>query len=353
MKFMYRSTITELSKQCNRQWPAISSAYEETQKQLRLLTDLIEKEMGPTSSESSIVVYGSLARDEYTATSDVDWTLLIDGQSDPKYIKVAQAVSGVLEAQKIRGPGQNGSFGMLSISHNLVNHIGGLNDNNSNITQRILLLVESRSVSDDLVRKRVLRSIISRYCEEETYFTKRHFNVPRFLLNDVVRYWRTMAVDYASKNWERQGDKWALRNTKLRLSRKLLFAAGLLACLRCELLRPASGEQNARLETSGMSELIEHQFEYTPLELLADSLLRFGTTDTATRLFDCYDQFLCLVGTESTRQHLMELRPEDADKDKVFGEVRSIARDFQKALTRFFFEDNESLAALTMEYGVF
>ena len=35
------------------------------------------------SEDTSIVVSGSLARDEFTEGSDVDWTLLIDGQSDP------------------------------------------------------------------------------------------------------------------------------------------------------------------------------------------------------------------------------------------------------------------------------
>jgi len=34
------------------------------------------------SEDTSIVVSGSLARDEYTAGSDIDWTLLVDGSVD-------------------------------------------------------------------------------------------------------------------------------------------------------------------------------------------------------------------------------------------------------------------------------
>lgn len=56
---------------------------------------------------------------------------------------------------------------------------------------------------------------------------------PRFLLNDVIRYWRTMCVDFAGK--EREGpEKWGLRNAKLRTARKILFAGGLLPVLECE-----------------------------------------------------------------------------------------------------------------------
>ena len=74
------------------------------------------------------------------------------------------------------------------------------------------------------MRERVLRALLDRYVGEDLlYHEPSKFFVPRFLLNDYVRYWRTMAVDSAQKR--RSRTKWALRELeKLRLSRKLIFS---------------------------------------------------------------------------------------------------------------------------------
>ena len=44
-----------------------------------------------------------------------------------------------------------------------------------------------------------------------------------------------MAVDFASKQRDRAGEGWGLRNAKLRMSRKLIFASGLLVCFSANL----------------------------------------------------------------------------------------------------------------------
>jgi hypothetical protein len=48
-----------------------------------------------------------------------------------------------------------------------------------------------------------IRLILNRYVLEDASFVagkNRSGRMPRFLLNDVVRFWRTMAVDYANKH---------------------------------------------------------------------------------------------------------------------------------------------------------
>ena len=132
----------------------------------------------------------------------------------------------------------------------VVHRIGGGADSNANLTRRMLMLLESRpfslSAADsaDTVWENVLGNILERYFEEDVHFAPAgERTVPRFLLNDLTRYWRTIAVDYAAKHREQDGKKWAVRNAKLRFSRKLLFASGLAFCLSCQLDPPTTSHE--------------------------------------------------------------------------------------------------------------
>src|ERR1700687_4022096 len=51
---------------------------------------------GMTSDDRSVVVFGSLARDEFTAGSDVDWTVLVDGVANPQHLDLARQVRGLV-----------------------------------------------------------------------------------------------------------------------------------------------------------------------------------------------------------------------------------------------------------------
>jgi hypothetical protein len=183
-----------------------------------------------------VVVSGSLARNEFTAGSDVDWTLLIDGQADPQHYNLTAAINAIVGEIAAKPTGAEGTFSGMVFSHDLVHQIGGEDDTNRNTTRRLLLLLESSPVGRDDAYRRVIRNILNRYLLEDRGFWKgSQFRVPRFLQNDFARYWRTMAVDFAYKLRKRSGKGWAIRNTKLRMSRKFIYASGLLACYRCHL----------------------------------------------------------------------------------------------------------------------
>lgn len=321
-------------------------------------------------SDTAFVLFGSLARNEVTAGSDLDWTLLVDGQCDTKHLDITKGIEALVREDN-KPPGPTGLFGTMTFSHELVHRIGGEADSNRNTTRRILLLLESRGlIDDDPVRERVLRALLKRYLQEDLGYHQFHDwkqRVPRFLLNDIVRFWRTMAVDYADKRRDR-GQGWALRNFKLRLSRKLTFTAGLAMCMSCQILPPKqlanAGEPDFYLE---LEDYLVDLSNKPPLQIVAEFVRRLAdnasdagneqngaNANAAGRLiFQSYDRFLEIIDDPERRSRLEELTAETASSDPLYSETRRVGTNFQEGLSKLFFGTDEKLTAATQRYGVF
>jgi len=316
---------------------------------------------GYTSEDTSLVVFGSLARGEWTSGSDLDWTYLIDGGANSDHLLIAQRIQRLLEENKtkFRPPSPTGTFGNMAFSHDIIHQIGGQNDTNKNTTQRVLLLLESCAIGKRPdAYERVIRGVVNRYLDEDNHLLtsdSKRYRVPRFLLNDIVRFWRTMAVDFASKQRDRAGKGWGLRNAKLRMSRKLIFASGLLVCfsanLDADLQKKISTDKNVIKLT-----LINHIRDYvrlTPLEILKRSIEQYEVPQSiAKELFGSYKEFLEILDDETSRTALDDLRSEESRTDPTFQRIRKISEVFEHALDYIFFE-NKQIAPLTRKYGVF
>jgi predicted nucleotidyltransferase len=325
------------------------------------LDQLLSKKIpGYTSEDTSLVVFGSLARGEWTSGSDLDWTYLIDGGANSDHLVIAQNINEVLEKAGFQRPGPTETFGNMAFSHDLVHQIGGQNDTNKNTTQRILLLLESRAIGKRTdAYERVIRGVINRYLEEDNHLLthdSKRYRVPRFLLNDIVRFWRTMAVDFASKQRDRAGKGWGLRNAKLRMSRKLIFASGLLVCFSAyldpDLQTKISTDQKDGIKLT-LLQHIRDCVRLTPLEILAKSMERYGVSQSiAKTLFDAYTEFLKLLSDDKSRTALENLRSSDSRTDPTFRQIREISTVFEGALDHIFFK-NKLIEPLTRKYGVF
>jgi len=302
-------------------------------------------------------VFGSLARGEWTQGSDLDWTLLVDGQVVGEHADIAHRIADIVQGDK-KTPGPTGVFGGMTFSHDIVHFIGGDDDTNTNTTRRILLLLESKSLGDDTVRERVLRAVLSRYVGEDLlYHEPSKYYVPRFLLNDYVRYWRMMAVDSAQKRRERTA-KWALRNVKLRLSRKLIFVAGFWACLSCRFnpsadLKTSREKDNREGVRADMTDFLFSFCQQSPLETVASAFIRYEAWDAAKRSFDAYEDFLKILDDPGERSRLEELKTADAMSDDTFKRAKKDAEEFQEGLTKLFFETDNALTSMAQIAGVF
>jgi hypothetical protein len=301
----------------------------------------------------------------------LDWTLLVDGQANAAdqqtYLAMKNALyqEDVFKKLGLREPGKEGTFGALTFSQPMVLFIGGEEDSNSNTTRRVLLLLEALPVGKRREAfDRVRKGILKRYVDEDKGLLRKGLDaevrwLPLFLLNDFARYWRTMAVDFAYKQFDRGNKGYALRSIKLGVSRKLLFASGLLACFWCD--PQVSLVENQELGKQSLVDCLDRFLSLTPLDRLASffsaHLRAFDSSflrKTSRDLFDAYDDFLGLLNDSERRQRLEGLKPEDEGEDSVYKEARNMRRKFRFAIQEMFLGDgSQILRKHSIERGVF
>lgn len=337
----------------NREWKELFDAEKLSEQNRQKIRDLFTISAFP--SDANLVVFGSIARGESTPGSDIDWTLLVDGQADPDLYNAAHAWKELLEEQ-FPSPGGTGLFGHVTFSHDLIHYIGGEDDTNHNLTKRILLLLESQkagaiSGENDFATAydRVVRGIIHQYIENDSGFSSLREDktaIPRFLLNDIVRFWRTMCVDFAYKQREQQGEKWALRNIKLRMSRKLIFVKGLLMCFVCFREGDISREQT--------KEILRNCVSQEPLKFILSSLINAEAPEASIlKMYDAYNEFLRILSDEEQRDHLQKLDMLDVYHDSIYMEARKHGDKFQEGLNEIFIQSPGRLQDFTFKYGIF
>ncbi|MFJ4173477.1 nucleotidyltransferase domain-containing protein [Microbacterium sp. NPDC089696] len=169
-----------------------------------------------------IVAFGSLARFELTPQSDLDWLVVT---SEARSFDAAPLIE-TLRSQLVDGvtlsePGSSRLFGETISVDDLVTPIGLQEDTNHTTTRRILFLEESVSLARPALHAQALRGVLDAYVKAKDGSDR----IPRYLLNDIIRYWRTIAVDYQAKATQKNPK--ALRYLKLLIPRKLCYVASI------------------------------------------------------------------------------------------------------------------------------
>jgi predicted nucleotidyltransferase len=305
----------------------------------------------PFSSDLDLVVFGSIFRNEFTQGSDVDWTLLIDGQADARHLNEAKFIEKKIIEKKLGTPSPAGAFGSTTISHDLIHYIGGENDTNQNITRRVLLLLESEKIifspiqTDGTAYDRVVNGVLEQYVNHDSGLQPGKLTIPKFLFNDIVRFWRTMCVDFANKQKDQGGQKWAMRNIKLRMSRKMLFVKGMLMCF---------SQQRIHANPSDTILALRDMVKLSPFELLLSLQDNFELEDQdLINLFILYDKFLSSLNDPVKREHLTNLGMNDAFADADYKELKTVGDEFKKTLDQIFIKKEGKLSNLTLKYGIF
>jgi hypothetical protein len=201
----------------------------------------------------------------------------------------------------------------------------------------MLLLLESREVCGT-IHEQCWSSVLDRYLR----FGIKNNRPPRFLLNDLVRYWRTICVDFEGKHADgAAGDpKWVTRNAKLRTSRKLLYAGGLLPILLCHLR-----------QADEMHAFLTRWLTAMPLDRLAAAFLHYNAHEEGVRFFDAYDRWIAIMQDQDARDGLQRLRESTRNDSALWQEIRSIGDGLQRGLTALLFDT--PLRPLAPQYAIF
>lgn len=327
--------LERLARATGRKVPTLLAARERSRERTALRHNLLADLAG--DDDASVVMLGSWGRCEVTSGSDDDLVLLVHGPARDNVRPDLATVAALLrEGDAFSTPGREGVFGDTAFSGDLVDNIGLDRDTNTNLTRRLLLLLESRALTNPQLHASARQAILHGYLQD----TIKDFRPPRFLLNDVVRYWRTIGVDFVGKVRDRGGQGWGLRNAKLRTSRKLLFASGLVTILRCHEWR-----------TEEMLEFLEAQFEMTPVDRVADACLHYGALDHGAAAIVAYDQFLQLLDDGDVRAELDAITSgADAAGSTHFDSVARLGVSLDQALLGLLF--GPALARWTRDFAI-
>ena len=170
---------------------------------------------------------GSYGRLEASEHSDIDLFFISDQpRKDYPEIRVPeiQLFSEVIDAgYKMDFPkfSNDGEFLKLLHLDEIENNLGSRSDDfHNHFTARMLLLPESRPVFGEDVFDKILKSVINSYFRDYSHHPD-DFK-PTFLVNDIVRFWKTLCLNYEhgrNQSDERQKVKQKIRNFKLKYSR--------------------------------------------------------------------------------------------------------------------------------------
>ena len=327
------NAIEQLAERSDRGFFNLSQARARTARRLSETEDQLAGTQ--VDSDACVALFGSWGRRELTERSDDDWAVLVNGDERTDTRPVPAYVGEKL-GTGARKPGTQGIFGGTVFCDHLVEHIGLDADDNKNLTMRMLLLLESVAVLNESTHRACLERVLSGYLDESV----KDYRPPRFFLNDLIRYWRTICVDFVGKEREGAGQKWALRNLKLATSRKMLFAGGLLPILLCHRYRAAD-----------IGPFLSRALERPSVDRIAWAFLELDAVDAGVRAIGAYDRFLGMLGDPAIREELERLPRGDAQDSTAFQEGHRLGDELEQGLLALLFET--PLEPLVREYGIF
>lgn len=307
------------------------------------LTDNAEK---VTENTACVYVTGSGGRGEMSSHSDLDVFIVSDivvSDIESSSEDAAQAAKPklsnldaiLLKAELIRAirtPGlkfpdfsKDGKFLEGHTVHDLCLNLGKPEDDHANtFTARLLLLLESKPILGVDTYRRVIDKVIDSYWRD--YDEHQSDFRPVFLINDIIRMWKTLCINYEAFTEKKPDEKRAKRklsNYKLKHSRALTCYSAVVYLMQ------VFSEQHtvSRTDVQALTGL-------SPTERLQWVTGRpcFAHGDAISRLLEVYGEFL--RKTDHSEAELIKIFMDQARTKELVGDDSRMANTIVELLQK-------------------
>ena len=303
-------------------FPALDEARRFTEDKLKQIRSALDSELknSPHKEKITIVTVGSYSRGEASESSDLDLYILFDSDRDAEDVIGTELgnLQKILDSYVPTETGSTGTFGadVCIRFTNILSNIGGKDDTNADITRRLLFLLEGTWLYGEARFRQYRQDLLARYIKPNGSDGK----LARFLLNDIIRYYRTIATDFEYKVSDQQ-QEWGLRQVKLRFSRKILYFSGIVAVA-----------ETADLAQRQTLEKIGEWFDCQGLEKIYRASPELSQTRQVLQLYEC---FLEQISNPDTRQALEQLQKEERDRCRPYCELREKGNELSDVLAEW------------------
>jgi len=293
-----------------------------------------------SSSGMCIYVTGSYGRLEASEYSDLDLFFVqrsADGEGAMSHLdEILMKAELITKCRELGYPEFSGD-GEYLVVHDLTvmrEHLGGPKDDYENLfTARLLLLLESLPIYNEHLYGEVLRDITESYFRD--YEDHEDDFQTTFLVNDILRFWKTLCLNYEHSRNKRPTDnneiaKSHIKNLKLKFSR-------MLTCF--SMVIPLAAPRTS-MEPEECDRLIRER----PLDRLNSIAKTSGNADLWDELADDYSWFLSVTG--QPRDEVIKWIESKSDREQAFGRAKQFGDNMYRLLDKV--ADHETLRYLVI-----
>lgn len=292
---------------------SINGSLEYSEKQINTVREGLQRSIN--NDNVCVVTVGSYARGEASDESDIDCFIIYDDEyvDEKSAEEISNTVRLFIESIPIKMPSKGGAFDSIVKRREFLENIGGNSDTNKSLTRRMLYLLECEWLTNEEFYNKLTTDIIKTYVKN----TITQHTMCRFFLNDLIRYYRTMCVDFEYKTCE-ASKSWGDRNIKLLFSRKLIYFSGLITVA-----------ETAQHLCASKRKVLNEYLSLRPID-------RIGTIcgGKSHKAFKMYNEFLQEMSKQSVRKILNNTDNDRNKQDEVFRDLKNKGHHFSWELAR-------------------